>query len=235
MSHEKEGNQSHIIEEKDKLNDNKLLEEEPKEIEIENLENFSNEVRVYSKSSISALLDLCEKMLSFQKIKELQLSASGRAISKLIALVEIVKSLHPYLIQNTVLTTIKEEGEEVELSERGKYSPKIEIVLSQSEPQGKIFEKMSEKKKEELIDIWESQKERENKNKIKRRPMINNNNGKVFQNNKRIGFVKKWGFGYGNKGYRWQMNGFWNVRNWKWRNYNGNWNNVDNKRIWVNY
>ena len=231
MSHDKEANKFHEKEE-DKLNNS--LGEENKEMDIEDLANFENEIRVYPRSSISTLLNICERLLSYKKSKELQLSASGKSISKLITLVEIVKSMHPYLIQDTVLTTIKQEGANVESDEIGKLSPNISIILSMSEPQGKIHEKMSEGKKEEFLDIWEEQKERENKNKIQKMPMANNNNRIISLNNQRIGFVKKWRFGYGNSGYRWQMNGFGNMRNRNWRNYNGNWSYVNNKNIWRN-
>ena len=205
-------------------------EEEPKEIKKENLENLSNEIRVNSRSSISSLLDLCGRMLTYQKDKELQMSASGKSISKLITLVEIVKSMHPYLIQSTVLTTIK-EGEEADIDERGKLLPKIEIILSQREPQGKLKEKMNEEERKKLLDIWEGQKERENKNKMQRKPVINNNRNGI-QNNYRIGFVKKWGFGYRNNGSRWQNNNYENYRRMNWRNSNRNWNYGNNRNIW---
>ena len=207
-------------------------EDEPKEVKKENLENLSNEIRVNSRSSISSLLDLCGKMLTYQKDKELQMSASGKSISKLITLVEIVKSMHPYLIQNTVLTTIK-EGEEADIDERGKLLPKIEIVLSQREPQGKIKEKMNEEERKKLLDIWEGQKERENKNKIQRKPVINNNNRNGIQNYYRIGFVKNWGFGYRNNGSRWQNNNYENYRRMNWRNNNNRfWNYGNNRYLW---
>lgn len=203
-------------------------EDEPKEIKKENLENLSNEIRVNSKSSISSLLELCGRMLSFKKDKELQMSASGQSISKLIALVEIVKSMHPYLIQNTILTTTK-AGEEADIDERGKLTPKIEIVLSEREPQGKSDVKLNEEEKKKLLDIWESQKERENK--IQRSPVVNNN-GNGFQNNYRNGFVKKWGYGYRNSGRRWQGNYYENNRRMNWRNNNRNWNYVNNRGMW---
>ncbi len=207
-------------------------EEEPKEVKKENLENLSNEIRVNSRSSISSLLDLCGRMLTYQKDKELQMSASGKSISKLITLVEIVKSMHPYLIQNTVLTTIK-EGEEADIDERGKLLPKIEIVLSQREPQGKIKEKLNEEERKKLLDIWEGQKERENKNKIQRKPVINNNNRNGIQNNYRIGFVKNWGFGYRNHGSRWQNTNYENYRRMTWRKNNIRfWNYGNNRNLW---
>ena len=231
MSQENELNQPKEKGE-DKSNVINTIEDQPKEIKKENLGNLFNEIRVNSRSSISSLLELCERMLTFQKDKELQMSASGKSISKLITLVEIVKSKHPYLIQNTVLTTIK-EGEEAEIDERGKLSPKIEIILSQREPQGKINEKLNEEERKKLLDIWESQKERANKNKIQRTSVINNNyNGKGIQNNNRIGFVKKWGFGYRNNRSRWQNNNYDNNRKMNWRNNNRNWNYVNNKNIW---
>jgi DNA-binding protein len=212
----------------DKPNVINAKEDEPKEIKKENLENLSNEIRVNSKSSISSLLELCGRMLSFKKDKELQMSASGKSISKLIALVEIVKSMHPYLIQNTTLTTTK-AGEEADIDERGKLTPKIEIVLSEREPQGKSDVKLNEEEKKKLLDIWESQKERENK--IQRSPVVNNN-GNGFQNNYRNGFVKKWGYGFGNNGRRWQGNYYGNNRRMNWRNNNRNWNYVNNRGMW---
>ena len=61
---------------------------------------------------------------------------------------------------------------------------------------------MNEEERKKLLDIWEGQKERENKNKMQRKPVINNNRNGI-QNNYRNGFVKKWGFGYRNNGSRW--------------------------------
>ena len=134
------------------IEENKI-EDKSKEKEIGKgtLENISNEVRVFPKSSISSLLDHCEKILSYQKLKELKMSASGDSISKLIVLVEILKSMHTYLIQDTSLSSEK--------NERGNLLPKIDIILSQREPQRKVREIMTEENKKKLMDIWEKQKE----------------------------------------------------------------------------
>ena len=215
------------------IEENKI-EDKSKEKEIEKgtLENISNEVRVFPKSSISSLLDHCEKILSYQKLKELKMSASGESISKLIVLVEILKSMHSYLIQDTSLSSEK--------NERGYLLPKIDIILSQKEPQGKMREIMTEENKKKLMDIWEMQKEKKINNNIQRRPMNNNinnkNNGwnfnrRVFQNNNRNIFVNNRGFRYGNK---WQINDYRNFRNFNWRNFNGNYNNSYRRGFNVN-
>ena len=157
-------------------------------------------------SKISSLLEHCEQILNSQKIKELLLSGSGKSITKLVTLAEIVKSIHPNLIQITSFTTISfqvEEGQKVKKDEIDKLSPKLEITLSEQEPQGIIFEKISEEKKEKLIKIWERQKEnkkinnRNNNNRWgmnQRRNMLNNNKGVVFN---------RWGFVF-NNGNRWR-------------------------------
>ena len=217
------------------IEENKI-EDKSKEKEIEKgtLENISNEVRVFPKSSISSLLDHCEKILSYQKLKELKMSASGDSISKLIVLVEILKSMHTYLIQDTFLSSEK--------NERGNLLPKIDIILSQREPQGKMHEMLTDENKKKLMDIWEMQKEKKiNNNNIPRRPMNNNinnrNNGwnfnrRVFQNNNnRNIFVNNRGFRTGNK---WQINDYRNFRNFNWRNFNGNYNNSYRRGFNVN-
>ena len=234
------------------IEENKI-EDKSKEKEIEkgNLENISNEVRVFPKSSISSLLDHCEKILSYQKLKELKMSASGDSISKLIVLVEILKSKHPGMTYNTSLSSEK--------GERGMLSPKIDLILSQGGSLKKEHEALSEEDRKKLLDIWENEKQRKNNNNniVQRRPMNNNNmlqrrpvnnnnininnnnnngwnfNRRGFQNNNnnRNMFVNNRGFRYGNN---WQMNGYRNVRNFNWRNFSGNWNNDNRRNYYVN-
>lgn len=239
MSQEKEKEPQHPqeIKEDKKLNEELPEKEKPKEkekeIDQDNSDNFSNEVRVNLRSQISSLLDMCEKILVSQKTKELQLSASGQSISKLIALVEIVKSLHPSLIQETVLTTFpsqNDEGKNLTMNERNKLVPKIDIILSEERPQGKISEKMTEEKKEKLIEIWERQKGLNNRRQMNNRRWGLNRGRNFSPNNRRNGFVKNWGFRYGNMRNRWQMNNFGNMGNWNRRNFNGNWNYMNNWR-----
>jgi len=192
--------------------------------------DFSNEVRVDLNSKISSLLEHCEQILNSQKIKELLLSASGKSITKLVTLAEIVKSMHPNLIQTTSLNTISfqvEEGQKVKKDEIDKLSPKLEITLSEQEPQGIIFEQISEEKKEKLIKVWERQKE--NKKNVNNRRLMNQRRN-VLNNNK--GVFNRWGFVY-NNGNRYQGNGFnTNMRNWNWnpRFINRYWNYVNNRR-----
>ena len=208
MSKENEVKPTKEIKEEIKKDKNPSISE--KKIESD----FSNEVRVDLNSKISSLLEHCEQILNSQKIKDLLLSGSGKSITKLVTLAEIVKSLHPNLIQNTLFTTISfqvEEGQKVKKDEIGQLSPKLEITLSEQEPQGQIFEKITEEKKEKLIKIWERQKEKKK----------NNNN------------INRWGFTYPN-GNRFQGNGFnTNIRYWKWNpryNNNPNWNYVNYTR-----
>ena len=212
--------------------------EKKEEIVITNLGNLSNEIRVESNSSISSLIDYCEKMLTSQKIKELKMSATGESITKLIVLVEILKSKHPGMTYNTSLSSEK--------GERGMLSPKIDLILSQGGSLRKEHEALSEEDRKKLLDIWENEKQRKNNNNniVQRRPMnnninINNNNNngwnfnrRGFQNNNnRNMFVNNRGFRYGNN---WQMNGYRNVRNFNWRNFSGNWNNDNRRNYYVN-
>ena len=224
--------------------------EKKEEIVITNLGNLSNEIRVNSNSSVSSLIDYCEKMLTSQKIKELKMSATGESITKLIVLVEILKSKHPGMTYNTSLSSEK--------GERGMLSPKIDLILSQGGSLKKEHEALSEEDRKKLLDIWENEKQRKNNNNniVQRRPMNNNNmlqrrpvnnnnininnnnnngwnfNRRGFQNNNnRNMFVNNRGFRYGNN---WQMNGYRNVRNFNWRNFSGNWNNDNRRNFYVN-
>ena len=215
--------------------------EKKEEIVITNLGNLSNEIRVNSNSSVSSLIDYCEKMLTSQKIKELKMSATGESITKLIVIVEILKSKHPGMTYNTSLSSEK--------GERGLLSPKIDLILSQGGSLRKEQKAISEEDRKKLLDIWENEKQRKNNNNnnniIQRRPMnsnnnINNNNNnngwnfnrRGFQNNNnRNMFVNNRGFRYGNN---WQMNGYRNVRNFNWRNFSGNWNNANRRNYYVN-
>ena len=224
--------------------------EKKEEIVITNLGNLSNEIRVNSNSSVSSLIDYCEKMLTSQKIKELKMSATGESITKLIVLVEILKSMHPGMTYNTSLSSEK--------GERGMLSPKIDLILSQGGSLRKEHEALSEEDRKKLLDIWENEKQRKNNNNniVQRRPMNNNNmlqrrpvnnnnininnnnnngwnfNRRGFQNNNnRNMFVNNRGFRYGNN---WQMNGYRNVRNFNWRNFSGNWNNDNRRNYYVN-
>ena len=227
MSKENEVKPTKEIKEEIKKDNNPSISE--KKIESD----FSNEVRVDLNSKISSLLEHCEQILNSQKIKELLLSGSGKSITKLVTLAEIVKSLHPNLIQNTLFTTISfqvEEGQKVKKDEIGQLSPKLEITLSEQEPQGQIFEKITEEKKEKLIKIWERQKEKKkNNNNINRWGMNQRRN--IFTNNKKV--FNRWGFTYPN-GNRFQGNGFnTSIRYWKWNpryNNNPNWNYVNYTR-----
>ena len=231
---------------------NQIDENEKKEeIVITNLGNLSNEIRVNSNSSVSSLIDYCEKMLTSQKIKELKMSATGESITKLIVLVEILKSKHPGMTYNTSLSSEK--------GERGMLSPKIDLILSQGGSLRKEHEALSEEDRKKLLDIWENEKQRKNNNNniVQRRPMNNNNmlqrrpvnnnnininnnnnngwnfNRRGFQNNNinRNMFVNNRGFRYENN---WQMNGYRNVRNFNWRNFSGNWNNDNRRNYYVN-
>ena len=207
-----------------------IKKDNPPNIEKKIESDFSNEVRVDLNSKISSLLEHCEQILNSQKIKELLLSGSGKSITKLVTLAEIVKSLHPNLIQTTSLNTISfqvEEGQKVKKDEIDKLSPKLEITLSEQEPQGIIFEQITEEKKEKLIKVWERQKE--NKKNISNRRRMNQRRN-VLNNNK--GVFNRWGFVY-NNGNRYQGNGFnANMRNWNWnpRFINRYWNYVNNRR-----
>ena len=207
-----------------------IKKDNPPNIEKKIESDFSNEVRVDLNSKISSLLEHCEQILNSQKIKELLLSGSGKSITKLVTLAEIVKSLHPNLIQTTSLNTISfqvEEGQKVKKDEIDKLSPKLEITLSEQEPQGIIFEQITEEKKEKLIKVWERQKENKKNNNNTRRM---NQRRNVLNNNK--GVFNRWGFVY-NNGIRYQGNGFnTNMRNWNWnpRFINRYWNYVNNRR-----
>ena len=227
----------------------KLNDDSPKLLK-ETVSDFSNEVLVDPKSKISSLIELCENIMSAQKKKELLLSGIGKSISKLVALVEIMKSIHPYLIQSSVLTTSSnesdKEGKKEETNKKGDVFLKLEITLSEKEPEGKINEKITEEKKEELMNLWEGVKG------IK----INNNNGKKInnnvndvnkglglnkrrnlpENNIRNGFSRQWK--YVSNVNRWQNNrygnyGYYGNRNGRY--YNTNWNNVNNRKFPMYY
>ena len=209
-----------------------IKKDNPTNIEKKMESDFSNEVRVDLDSKISSLLEHCEQILNSQKIKELLLSGSGKSITKLVTLAEIVKSLHPNLIQTTSFTTIEfqvEENQKVKKDEIDNLSPKLEITLSEQEPQGLIFEKITEEKKEKLIKVWERQKGNiKNNDNNNRRQMNQSQRRNVLNNNK--GVFNRWGFMY-NNGNRWQGYGFnTNMRNWNWnpRFINRNWNCVNN-------
>ena len=211
-----------------------IKKDNPTNIEKKMESDFSNEVRVDLDSKISSLLEHCEQILNLQKIKELLLSGSGKSITKLVTLAEIVKSLHPNLIQTTSFTTIEfqvEENQKVKKDEIDNLSPKLEITLSEQEPQGLIFEKITDEKKEKLIKVWERQKGNiKNNDNNNRRQMNQSQRRNVLNNNK--GVFNRWGFMY-NNGNRWQGNGFnTNMRNWNWnpRFINRNWNYVNNRR-----
>ena len=211
-----------------------IKKDNPPNTEKKKESDFSNEVRVDLDSKFSSLLEHCEQILNLQKIKELLLSGSGKSITKLVTLAEIVKSLHPNLIQTTSFTTIEfqvEENQKVKKDEIDNLSPKLEITLSEQEPQGLIFEKITEEKKEKLIKVWERQKGNiKNNDNNNRRQMNQNQRRNVLNNNK--GVFNRWGFMY-NNGNRWQGNGFnTNMRNWNWnpRFINRNWNYVNNRR-----
>lgn len=228
----------------------KLNDDSPKVLK-ETVSDFSNEVLVDSKSKISSLIELCENIMSAQKKKELLLSGIGKSISKLVALVEIMKSIHPYLIQSSVLTTSSnesdKEGKKEETNKKGDVFLKLEITLSEKEPEGKINEKITEEKKEELMNLWEGVKGikiNNNNNGIKMNSNVNdvnkglglNKRRNIPDNNIRNGFSRKWK--YGNNVNRRQNNRYGNYGyygNWNGRYYNINRNNVNNRRFPMYY
>ena len=228
----------------------KLNDDSPKVLK-ETVSDFSNEVLVDSKSKISSLIELCENIMSAQKKKELLLSGIGKSISKLVALVEIMKSIHPYLIQSSVLTTSSnesdKEGKKEETNKKGDVFLKLEITLSEKEPEGKINEKITEEKKEELMNLWEGVKGikiNNNNNGIKMNSNVNdvnkglglNKRRNIPDNNIRNGFSRQWK--YGNNVNRWQNNRYGNYcyyGNWNGRYYNINRNNVNNRRFPMYY
>jgi len=225
----------------------KKRDESPKVLK-ETVSDFSNEVLVDSKSTISSLIDLCENIICAKKKKELLLSAVGKSISKLVALVEIMKSIHPYLIQSTVLTTESDkEGKKEDVNKKGDLMLKLEITLSEKEPEGKINEKISEEKKEELMKLWERMKGikinnvNDNNNNSSEKKVEDNVNGDnkglglnrrkylYGNNNMRNGFSQTSRWRYGNNGNRY--GNYSNYGNWNGRYYNGKWNNVNNRRF----
>ena len=228
----------------------KLHDDSPKVLK-ETVSDFSNEVLVDSKSKISSLIELCENIMSAKKKKELLLSAIGKSISKLVALVEIMKSIHPYLIQTTVLTTESDkEGKKEETNKKGDLLLKLEITLSEKEPEGKINEKISEEKKEELMKLWERMKGTKINNNNSNDNNNNNSNEKKVDdnangdnkgsglnkrkylpgnNNMRNGFSQMQRWRYGNNVNRY--GNYNNYGNWNGRYYNSNWNNMNNRRF----
>lgn len=232
----KEINQPKDIKEKKELSEKEISKDSSDKDE------FFNVITVNMKSNISAILLSCEKIIQAQNGKEIHLMATGNSIFKLVTIAEILKNLYPSLIHNTNLST------------HSSKNIQLEIVISQKEPEGKIVEKISDEKKNELIKIWQNQKY--GKNVVKNNsnnPAINRYNndrrtvGRRFlvPQNRGVGFVNRGGFinGYGNIpnrfygngmtrwngnimgiGNRWQGNGIIINRNWR-NNNNGNWNN----------
>ena len=238
----KDVNQPKDVKEKKEL----PKKEESKEVDKE---NFFNVININMKSNISAILLSCEKIIQIQNRKEIHLNASGNAIFKLVTIAEILKNLYPSLIHNTYLST------------HSSKNIKLEIVISEKEPEGKIIEKISDEKKNELIKIWQNSKFAKNGIKKNNNTMLNRyGNGHVDRRivprrfiapqNRGMGYVNmnvnRGGFMNGNRWYgngirnRWQINGMIMGNRWQgnvmmmnrnWRNNNGNWNN---RPIWNN-
>lgn len=212
----KEINQPKDIKEKKELSEKEISKDSSDKDE------FFNVITVNMKSNISAILLSCEKIIQAQNGKEIHLMATGNSIFKLVTIAEILKNLYPSLIHNTNLST------------HSSKNIQLEIVISQKEPEGKIVEKISDEKKNELIKIWQNQKY--GKNVVKNNsnnPAINRYNndrrtvGRRFlvPQNRGVGFVNRGGFinGYGNIPNRFYGNGM--IRN-RW---NGNIMGIGNR------
>ena len=150
----------------------------------------SNEIRIRFNSKQKDILAQCEKLLKDGNVKDLHLSAVSSTIADLMVTVEILKSKHPGLSQQSKFTTIPPRQNEKDKKDKKpeekstKLFPRLEIILTlNDEKKEGSAAAISEEEINVLIETLDKKKDAFKKKKFKK--SFRKNNRRLAYNGRR--------------------------------------------------
>ena len=150
----------------------------------------ANEVRIKFNSKQKDILAQCEKLLKDGNVKDLHLSAVSSTIADLMVTVEILKSKHPGLSQQSKFTTIPPRQNEKDKKDKKpeekptKLFPRLEIILTlNDEKKEGSAAAISEEEINVLIETLDKKKDAFKKKKFKK--SFRKNNRRLAYNGRR--------------------------------------------------
>ena len=150
----------------------------------------SNEIRIKFNSKQKDILAQCEKLLKDGNVKDLHLSAVSSTIADLMVTVEILKSKHPGLSQQSKFTTIPPRQNEKDKKDKKpeekstKLFPRLEIILTlNDEKKEGSAAAISEEETNVLIETLDKKKDAFKKKKFKK--SFRKNNRRLAYNGRR--------------------------------------------------
>lgn len=150
----------------------------------------SNEIRIKFNSKQKDILAQCEKLLKDGNVKDLHLSAVSSTIADLMVTVEILKSKHPGLSQQSKFTTIPPRQNEKDKKDKKpeekstKLFPRLEIILTlNDEKKEGSAAAISEEEINVLIETLDKKKDAFKKKKFKK--SFRKNNRRLAYNGRR--------------------------------------------------
>ena len=152
----------------------------------------SNEIRIKFNSKQKDILAQCEKLLKDGNVKDLHLSGVSSTIADLMVTVEILKSKHPGLSQQSKFTTIPPRQNEKDKKDKKpeekptKLFPRLEIILTLNDEKEKkegSAAAISEEETNVLIETLDKKKDAFKKKKFKK--SFRKNNRRLAYNGRR--------------------------------------------------
>ena len=133
-----------------------------------------NDIRVSYSSRIGGIVSYCEKLLKENNMRELNFSAVGGSIGTLVSVVELLKTITPWLYQINRLATISyqsvEEGGKSD-NQNPRLFPKLEVKLTldkSAKPTEGFQDKLDEEERKKLLDLHNKRRD-DRRNRPRRR------------------------------------------------------------------
>jgi hypothetical protein len=125
-----------------------------------------NQVKVGAGSSVRSVIRYCNMLLKERNIKDINFSAIGGAIGKLVNVVEVLKIQHAGLYQaNKLGTVVYQTVDSNNTVGNQRLFPKLEVVLCFDEPKDKNHEgfqtKLSEEERTKLLEYLKERNDRD--------------------------------------------------------------------------
>lgn len=167
----------------------------------------SNEIRIKFNSKQKDILAKCEKLLKDGNVKDLHLSAVSNTIADLMVTVEILKSKHPGLSQQSKFTTIPPRQNEKDKKDKkpeekpSKLFPRLEIILTLNDEKEKkegSAAAITEEETNVLVETWDKKKDAFKKKKFKK--SFRKNNRRLAYN----GRMKRYSYSAKKTGFNWR-------------------------------
>jgi hypothetical protein len=124
-----------------------------------------NQVKIGANTSVRSVIRYCDMLFKERNMRDINFSAIGGAIGKLVNVVEVLKIQNAGLYQSNKLGTVVYQTVDTS-GEVGsqRLFPKLEVVLTHDEPKEKSTEgyqtKLSEEERTKLLEVSRSQRQR---------------------------------------------------------------------------